>query len=348
MRLDTFLNNARLLLENNMAFYSKKADGGRKLRSKELRRYYKGISRNHRGQAVLEWEVPSSSDPGKNYSCYISIEPPHGSLFVLASAGGKVADKAKLIKDADVRCFCTCPDFNWSGMKYNMKHRYDGYEDGHTSEEGVPDGSDIRPKHRDPRGKNTVCKHLLACFNGILLSAPVIMKSAREAKFPKEYTADKEKPDVLDHEDEKYGTTGEITVMNSGSDENPGSGEINMANTETDRPVVDYPETDEDKAITILGESAPVKIPEAQAALDALADTLGKPEATPGSTSVDDVTAFNSGSTQENSGGESEIQMMNSGENERFNPLTDIEDASKLPMFNPGPSEEDEDEDNLK
>ena len=36
--------------------------------------------------------------------------------------------------------------------------------------------------------------------------------------------------------------------------------------------------------------------------------------------------------------------MFNDGQQE-FNPLTDIEDAAQLPMFNPGPSEED-DEDN--
>ena len=36
MRLDTFIRNSRAMLENNMAFFSKKTDGGRKLRAKEL------------------------------------------------------------------------------------------------------------------------------------------------------------------------------------------------------------------------------------------------------------------------------------------------------------------------
>lgn len=342
MKLDTFLHNARYLLENNMAFFSKKADTGRKTRSKVLQRYFEGISRNPQGQAVLQWRVPSSSEPGKDYTCYISVEPKHGSLFVLASAGGKVADKMQLIKGADVRCFCTCPDFNWSGMKYNMKHRYGGYEDGHTSEEGVPDGSDIRPRVRDPRGKNTVCKHLLASFNGIMLNAGTIMKAARTAKFPKEYTQDETAPTVMGKKEDKS-ATGEINQMNGKNTSAAPTGEIKMANTRKDKKaVVDYPSTDE--AITMLGESAPVKIPEAQDALDALANTLGKTEGgQPATGDSGDISAFNSGDQESGKESGNDITMFNDGQQE-FNPLTDIEDAAQLPMFNPGPSEEDDEE----
>lgn len=344
MHIDTFLANARLLLENNMAFYSKKADSDRKSRSKVLQRYFEGISRNPQGQAVLEWRVPSTSDPGKSYTCYISVEPKHGSLFVLASAGGKVTDKMQLIKSADVRCFCTCPDFNWSGMKYNMKHRYDGYEEGHTSEDGVPDGSDIRPRHRDPRGKNTVCKHLLASFNGIMLNAGTIMKAARTAKFPKEYTQEDTAPTALGQTEEPT-AAGEITQMNGKEGTRPASGKIGMANSgKRKKAVVDYPS--EDDAITMLGESAPVKIPEAQEALDALAGTLGETgDAAPAAGDSGNIETFNSESDGAGTDGDNEITMFNEAPKE-FNPLTDIEDAAQLPMFNPGPSDEDE-EDNM-
>ena len=340
MHIDTFLYNARCLLENNMAFFSKKVDSARKTRSKVLQRYFEGIGRNQDGQAVLEWRVPSSSEPGKSYTCYISVEPKHGSLFVLASAGGKIADKIQLIKSADVRCFCTCPDFNWSGMKYNLKHRYDGYEDGHTSDDGIPDGSDIRPRVRDPKGKNTVCKHLLASFNGIMLNAATIMKAARTAKFPKEYTQDEAAPNVIGKNDNST-PSGEITQMNGNGNDAKPSGKINMANTgKNKKAVVDYPS--EDEAITMLGESAPVKIPEAQDALDALANTLG--EQGNGEPASGEISTFNS----ENESGEesgNDITMFNDDQ-QKFNPLTDIEDAAQLPMFNPGPSEED-DEDNI-
>lgn len=344
MKLETFLNNAGTLLENNMAFYSKKADSCRKLRAKSTKRFFKGISRNQQGQAVLEFAVPSASNPGRRYQCYISVEPPQETLFVLAHADGNTAEKMAMIKNADVKCFCTCPDFNWSGMKYNMKHRYDGYEEGHTSMSGVPDGSDIRPKVRDPRGKNTVCKHLLACFNGILLSAPTIMKAARNAKFPKEYTAPDETPEILGKEAPETQTGGEIQAMN-GSKKSRGaertSGKIQMANSKPKAPVMDYPS--EEDAITMLGESAPVKIPEAQDALDALAGTLGPSEES-GNAQVasGEVSVMNSGeSGDEHDSDTGGIQMFNGSDTE-FNALSDIEDAAQMPMFNPDDDEDDE------
>lgn len=340
MKLDTFICNAHAMLENNMAFFSKKADDGRKLRSKQLTRYFEGISRNPRGHAVLEWRVPSASDPEKNYQCYISVEPKRGTLFVLASAKGRIGEKIQLIKDADVRCFCTCPDFNWSGAKYNMKHRYDGYDEGHTSDEGVPDGSDIRPRIKDPKGRNTVCKHLLASFNGIMLNASTIMKAARTAKFPKEYSEEEPQQTVLDHDNEQeYDASGKITALNGDNAENAPSGEIKAANSEEKKPIMDYPS--EDEAIKILGESSPVKVPEAQEALDALANTLGEPENNGEQSTDGDITAFNSDSDEKTKESGSEISMFN-GDGQKFNPLTDIEDAAKLPMFNPGPSDEDE------
>ena len=357
MKLDTFLHNAKAIVENNIAFYSRKADSGRKLRSKMMVRYFQGITRNPSGQAVTEWKVPSASDPEKAYRCYISIEPRQGSLFVLAHSGGRMKERMELIKTADVRCFCTCPDFNWSGMKYNMKHRYDGYEDGHTSSDGVPDGSDIRPRVRDPRGKNTVCKHLLACFNGIMLSASSIMKAAREARFPQEYTKEPAKPDILNTgkktPDKSTGdltvlkdgkpsgkTTGEIKELDKGKPDATGqSGEITAVGKDK-KPVVDYPSKDDE--IKVLGESAPVKIPEAQAALDALANTLGKPEETPGAGTEGEITAMGDSGEAREPGGNGELTVFNGDSQSHFgNPLTDIEDAARLPMFNPDDDNDD-------
>jgi len=340
MRLDTFIRNSRAMLENNMAYYSRKTDGGRKLRSKEITRRFTGISRNPQGQAVTEWKVPSASEPGKVYDCYISVEPKQGTLFTVAHSKGNLKTRVQLIKDADVRCFCTCPDFNWSGMKYNMKHKYGGYEDGHTSVDGVPDGSDIRPKVKDPKGRRTVCKHLLSCFSGMLTSAQIIMKAARTAKFPQEYTKEPEDVKVLNPDSDKEATAGEVNQINSGSEKDSTSGEIKANNTGTDKkPLADYPK--EDEAINVLGESAPVKLPEAQAALDALAGTLGEPEAGTAGESGE-ITALGQGDTGEAPGGE-EISMFNGDSSpDLSDPLTGIEDASKLPMFNP----DDEDNEN--
>ena len=357
MKLDTFLHNSRAIVENNMAFYSRKADSGRKLRSKSMVRYFQGITRNASGQAVTEWKVPSATDPEKAYRCYISIEPQQGNLFVLARSGGRMKERMELIKTADVRCFCTCPDFNWSGMKYNMKHRYDGYEEGHTSSDGVPDGSDIRPRVRDPRGKNTVCKHLLACFNGIMLSAPSILKATREAKFPQEYTKKPETPTTLDkNKSTNDKLSGKLTVMNDGKKDTKTTGEVKTVggtkpgDTKTTgditvlskdkKAVVDYPSKDDE--IKALGESAPVKIPEAQQALDALAASLGQTEGASATPTTGEITAVGNPEAGKESGENSEITVLGNGEDADFsNPLTDIEDAAQMPMFNTDDDDDD-------
>ena len=95
------------------------------------------------------------------------------------------AKKIALLRSCDVKVFCTCPDFNWSGMKYNLKHVYDSYLSGYESIEGVPSGGeDIPPKVRDPHNQHRVCKHLLAAFNAVLTNWMNIIKAAKNYRVP--------------------------------------------------------------------------------------------------------------------------------------------------------------------
>ena len=95
------------------------------------------------------------------------------------------AKKIGLLRSCDVKVFCTCPDFNWSGMKYNLKHVYDSYLSGYESIEGVPSGGeDIPPKVRDPQHKNRVCKHILAAFSAVMTNWMTIIKAAKEYRVP--------------------------------------------------------------------------------------------------------------------------------------------------------------------
>lgn len=183
MRKDMFLHSLAIY-EANMAKLAAKVDNGRKERSKSLTFRYTGITKNNIGDAVVSFSVPSQSDPSKSYDCFMAVIPKGMSLFAVAHNQRKLNERITALKNADVKCFCTCPDFNWAGMKYNMKHKYSSYEDGHQSSEGVPDGSDIPPRVRDPKGKNTLCKHLMAVCKGILTNASSIMGDARKAKFP--------------------------------------------------------------------------------------------------------------------------------------------------------------------
>lgn len=333
MLTSIFLRNARALIETDMATTRKAADPAKAIRAKVLERHFNKISRNHRGHAVIEWKVPSASDPSKSYDCYISVEPKHGTLFTLASAGGKIGDKMQLIRQADVRCFCTCPDFRYSGAAYNMNSKYDALEDGH----GESDWVNIRPKVRDPRGKQTLCKHLIACCDGIGTNASVILKAARTAKFPKEYTKEPEQVEILGKE-QSAPSSGEIASLNGKESPEKPSGEIRSYNSGRKKPVVDYPS--EEESIKILGESAPVRNEVTQKALDGLADEMGKEASGP--VASGDIAAMDGGESPE-SPGEGEILAMNDSPQE-FDPITGIEDAAQLKIFNPDPDEEEPEE----
>ena len=160
--------------EATMKDLSGPVDNLRKYRSKSLMFHYNDLTMNKdSGQAVVHFVVPSASGD-KNYDVYIEFIPKQGTLFSMAQGPMTPAKKIALLRSCDVKVFCSCPDFNWSGMKYNLKHIYDSYLSGYESIEGVPSGGeDIPPKVRDPHHQHRVCKHLL-------------IKAAKNYKVPAE------------------------------------------------------------------------------------------------------------------------------------------------------------------
>ena len=337
------LARVNAMLENNMAFYSKKEDPGRKARAKGLQHYLRGVDRKNwndmpnversgNGHAVLKWEVPSGSTAGKSYECYIGIVPDGPSLFALAHGGGNIGRKIQLIKDADVKCFCTCPDFNYSGARYNMKHKYGGYLQGYEDTSNVEDGSDIAPQRK---GEHVVCKHLLACFSGILTNAGSIMKMAREARFPA--PPEPEPPKVLNQEKEAPAAQGgKVTAVGEPETPETGTGEIQMANGGANEPQV--AEEPDNEKIKVIGKEEGQQLPEAQEALDALANVLTEEEAEPASGGP--IGIYNAD--------EEESEDNNDGQFKGFNgdgtihPFSDLEDAAQLKIFNGNFNDDDE------
>lgn len=182
------LSCGKALIESNAAFYVKeekkksaksKSKTNRYVTGKKMEHHFIGIERAPDGNAVIEFAVPSRSEPGLMRHCFIDIIPKGTNLFTLAQTTKKLGERIKVLKEADVRCFCSCPDFNWSGMKWKMKHKYNSLSDGHHSDDPKDDnGEDIAPKVRTPH----LCSHLIASFEGMLTNASSIMKQAREAK----------------------------------------------------------------------------------------------------------------------------------------------------------------------
>jgi len=173
--------------EATMKDLSGPVDNLRKYRSKALMFHYNDLTRNPKtGHAVVHFVVPSASNE-KNYDVYIEFIPKDGTLFSMAQGPMTPAKKIGLLRSCDVKVFCTCPDFNWSGMKYNLKHIYDSYLSGYESIEGVPPGGeDIPPNVKDPHHKNRVCKHLLAAFNAVMTNWMTIIKAAKNYRITDE------------------------------------------------------------------------------------------------------------------------------------------------------------------
>ena len=171
--------------EATMKDLSGPVDNLRKYRSKSLMFHYNDLTMNKgSGQAVVHYVVPSASGD-KNYDVYIEFIPKQGTVFSMAQGQMNPAKKIALLRSCDVKVFCTCPDFNWSGMKYNLKHVYDSYLSGYESIDGVPSGGeDIMPKVRDPHHQHRVCKHLLAAFNAVLTNWMKIIKAAKNYTVP--------------------------------------------------------------------------------------------------------------------------------------------------------------------
>lgn len=171
--------------EATMKDLSGPVDNLRKYRSKTLTFQFNDLTMNKdSGQAVVHFVVPSATDD-KNYDVYIEFIPKTGTLFSMAQGAMNPAKKIALLRSCDVKVFCTCPDFNWSGMKYNLKHVYDSYLAGYESIEGIPSGGeDIPPNVRDPHHQHRVCKHILAAFSAVMTNWMRIIKAAKEYRVP--------------------------------------------------------------------------------------------------------------------------------------------------------------------
>lgn len=191
--------SSRIFLEDTADQMVQKTTNKRAAAGKKLPRYYRDISRDSNGNAVVHFEVMSSKSAQEQaksvrnntkaptpefYQCYIDIIPDGTTLFALAQGTTKLADRINVIRNADVKVFCSCNDFNWSGMKYNNKHINDSYSEGHHSSDPNADhGEDINPIHRDPNHQNFICKHLYSALFGLKPFAASIMKDAKNAKF---------------------------------------------------------------------------------------------------------------------------------------------------------------------
>ena len=311
----------RTLMEGTMKEFAAPLDSGRADRARRLQYHYAGLERNPSGDAVIKWHIPSQSNPGTVYECFVSVKPRGMSLFAVANNVRDLRSRVDALKEADVRCFCPCKDFQFSGAAYNMSHLHDGFEEGHGNA-----GSDIPPDVRDPERRHTICKHLAAAFKGMLTNAGTIMKDARNAKFPKD------KPDNVD-----IGPLAKKKKAEPKAERNPDLFN-EPAEPETGKNPDVIPGTkkvvSDKNAIPKMEGLNPIKIPEAQESLDALAGVIEHGEEVPAEQSPDanPVPEENDEKPEEN-GELPEMPGLNVKKPDNL--LYDLEDAVQDPIFKP-------------
>lgn len=317
MKKELIIKQLKALTEANTEFFLGKTDPKRLARSKSIPRYYQRVLPDSEGNAVLEWLVPSSKPGNKPYFCYVDIITKQANLFNLAKASGKLRDRIQILRDADVKLFCTCDDFNWSGMKYNLKHEHDSLSAGHHSQNPRSDhGEDIPPNVRDPERKNLVCKHLITVLKGIAANAPSIMKDARN--YVPEQKPEQPEPD-----------------LNIGNPPNPNIKETPEELQEERNDAIN-------EAMGFFTEAEPIKTEETQGALDSMSNMFVGPE------SPEPVEPEVTEEEDEEDEPSIDIGLVGPDNDNEEKPvgnnLADLEKESQLDMFNQPVEEEEAEE----
>lgn len=173
-------------MEYSYVELEKMSDTGRKTRSVGLITNYVGVDQAKYGHARTFWKVKSGTKEGKDYNCIIEFHVPvPGGLFGIAKSKWEMKNFHTVLAKSDIRVHCSCPDFYWSGMKYNLgaKGKYTGalspgQNAGHKGEPTVV-GDNLKPDIRDPERKHVLCKHLLAIKRNIGFNVPAFMKEIK-------------------------------------------------------------------------------------------------------------------------------------------------------------------------
>lgn len=168
---------------------------------------YKGIRQEEKnGAARTMWLVQSKSDPSKTYTVQIDIEVPgKGGLFAIAKKYGKKKKKGEirnitadrnLLRTSNLRLYCSCPDFHFSGAEHNLNKKDElilnpdtgGVNPGKRFAYTTKDGKSyvdtypttVAPAKRDPNGVKDRCKHLHAALLEFRRKIPTIFMDARK------------------------------------------------------------------------------------------------------------------------------------------------------------------------
>lgn len=167
------------------------SDPGRKQRSKGMPAFYKGLTTTKDKTHIKTiWNVNSAKIPDKTYKQIVEVIPKESNVFEISKGDWDLKRFTDVIKNSDVKVYCSCPDFLWGGQKYNLGPN-GSYEEslapGNIGDFFVGDKAivDIAPNVRDPEREHVLCKHLIAVSKVFNANTSSIMSDAKKRKIIK-------------------------------------------------------------------------------------------------------------------------------------------------------------------
>ena len=178
------------LMEYTISDLKNMSDPERKGRSKSLTARFDHVAEGPDGQMWTYWNVPSQSEPGKTYQVIVEIDTPnYGGFFSLAKETMSARERADRMARSNVKVYCTCPDFYWSGSKYNLGpsgrlgRNYQSVVPGQRQNYKYDTANVTYPPNvKDPERKHVLCKHILVVSDIWGFNAPTILKQAKNFK----------------------------------------------------------------------------------------------------------------------------------------------------------------------
>jgi hypothetical protein len=178
-----FLDNLKKspLFEHTFSDLKGASDFGRRARAKEILTYFEDIVQGPDGHARTEWRVPSQNERGLDYKVTVAIIVPKLTLFGVAKRKWDSTKFPGILRGADVKVHCTCPDFLWGGIKHNLgvgkfKGALELKPSGYRGEQTIAEP----PDETDPGREHILCKHCIGVADHFLANSFNIMKAAKD------------------------------------------------------------------------------------------------------------------------------------------------------------------------
>lgn len=191
MKFKSLYTSSGMLFEYTHRELAKMSDAGRKQRSKGMPAYYKGLTQtDDKKHLKTLWNVNSATKDDVVYEQVVEVIPKESNVFEVSKGKWDLKHFVSVIKNSDVKVYCSCPDFLWGGQKYNIGPK--GSYDDSLAPGNIGDFFDgdkavvtIAPNVRDPDREHVLCKHLIAVTKVFDANTIDIMKDAKRFKVIK-------------------------------------------------------------------------------------------------------------------------------------------------------------------